>query len=117
LSDERRNRENEAPRLLASVPTLVTLSLAIEDRSDRSVARPKHIRRVVVESAPALFLIDCSDSNCKEGGHDLTEPIMRSLLRGETSFRGEDPCYGSLGTAACTRVLHFDATAEYAASR
>jgi hypothetical protein len=113
-AEERRVRENEAPRLRVAVPRLLTLSLFIEDRSDRSVSRPKHVRRVVVQNAPALFLIGCSDSNCKDGGHDMTDLIMRALLRGETSFQGEDPCYGALGPSACTRVLHFDATAEYA---
>jgi hypothetical protein len=54
-SEERRVRENEAPRLLVAVPRLLSLSLFIEDRSDRSVARPKHVRRVVVQNAPALF--------------------------------------------------------------
>jgi hypothetical protein len=113
-AEERRARENEAPRLLAAVPRLRSLSIFIEDRSDRSVAQPKHVRRVVVESAPALFLIGCSDANCKDGGHDVTDAVMRSLLRGETSFQGEDRCYGALGPSSCTRVLHFDASAEYA---
>ena len=113
-AEERRARENEAPRLLAAVPRLRSLSIFIEDRSDRSVAQPKHVRRVVVESAPALFLIGCSDTNCKDGGHDVTDLVMRALLRGETSFQGEDRCYGALGPSSCTRVLHFDASAEYA---
>ncbi len=115
-AEERRVRENEAPRLQVAVPRLLSLSLFIEDRSDRSVARPKHVRRVVVQNAPALFLIGCSDSNCKDGGHDVTDQVMRALLRGDTSFEGEDPCYGALGPSACTRVLHFDAAAEYAAA-
>ena len=113
-AEERRVRENEAPRLLVAVPRLLSLSLFIEDRADGSMARPKHVRRVVVQNAPALFLIGCSDSNCKDGGHDVTDLVMRALLRGETSFHGEDRCYGALGPSACTRVMHFDATAEYA---
>jgi hypothetical protein len=112
-AEERRLRENEAPRLSTKVPGLLSLSLAIEDRSGTSVAQPKHVRRVVVERAPALFLIGCSDPNCKEGGHDVTDSVMRALIRRETIFHGEDQCYGALGPSPCTRVLHYDAIADY----
>jgi len=113
-AEERRARENLAPRLLTVVPRLRSLSIFIEDCSAGSVARLKHVRRVVVESAPALFWIGCSESNCKDGGHDVTDLVVGALLRGETSFQGEDRCYGALGPSGCTRVMHFDASAEYA---
>ncbi len=113
-SDERRLREDEAPRLSSKIPDLLSLTLAIEDRSDSSVAQPKHVRHVVVARAPALFLIVCSDPNCKDGGHDVTDSIMRALSRHETAFHGEDRCYGALGPSPCTRVLHYDAVANYA---
>lgn len=111
---ERRLREDEAPRLSAAVPALVSLSLAIEDCSDSSFGQPKHVRRVVVAQAPALFVIGCSDPNCQEGGHDVTHPIMQALTRHQTSFQGEDKCYGILGSSQCTRVLRYDAKADYA---
>jgi hypothetical protein len=112
-SDERRLREDEAPRLLARVPDLLTLSLTIEDRSDTSVSQPRHVRHVVVAHAPALFSITCSDPNCRDGGHDVTDSIMRALARRETTFQGEDRCYGALGSSPCTRVLHYAAVASY----
>lgn len=111
---ERRLREDEAPRLSAAVPDLVSLSLAIEDCSESSFSQPKHVRRVVVENAPALFVIGCSDPNCQEGGHDVTHPIMQALTRRQTAFHGEDKCYGILGSSQCTRVLHYEARADYA---
>jgi hypothetical protein len=113
-SDERRLREDEAPRLLARVPDLLTLSLTIEDRSDTSFSQPRHVRHVVVAHAPALFSIACTDPNCRDGGHDMTDSIMRALGRRETKFEGEDRCYGALGSSSCTRVLHYDAVASYA---
>ena len=116
-SDERRLREDSAPRLLARVPDLLTLSLTIEDRSDTSFAQPRHVRHVVVAHAPALFSIVCSDPNCKDGGHDVTDSVMRSLVRHETAFHGEDRCYGALGSSPCTRVLHYHAVASYGPSR
>jgi hypothetical protein len=111
---ERRLREDEAPRLSAAVPDLLSLSLAIEDCSDSSFAQPKHVRRVVVAQAPALFVIGCSDPNCQEGGHDVTHPIMQALTRHQTAFHGEDKCYGILGSSQCTRVLRYEALANYA---
>ena len=111
---ERRRREDEAPRLSTEVPKLKTLQLEIEERSGgSSVAEPKHMRKVVVEHAPALFLIPCGDSRCKDGGHDVTHMILRSLRAGEAQFEGNDTCAGSQGSGQCSRVLHYVATATY----
>jgi hypothetical protein len=112
---ERRKREDDSPRLTAEIPRLKTLRLEIEERTDsRPVAEPMHVRRVVVEHAPALFVLPCGDARCKDGGHDITHGVMRALRAGETRFEGEDACSGSLGTGQCSRVLHFIAIATYA---
>lgn len=111
---ERRRREDEAPRLSAEVPKLKTLQLEIEERSGgSSVAEPKHMRKVVVDHAPALFLIPCGDSRCKDGGHDITHLILRALRAGEAQFEGNDVCGGSQGSGQCSRVLHYLAKATY----
>src|SRR5580692_1192629 len=90
---ERRKREDDAPRLSAEVPRLLTLRLEIEERSGGSVvAEPVHVRRIVVEHAPALFFLPC----------------------GETRFDGQDVCAGSQGSGQCSRVLHYVAVATYA---
>jgi aspartate kinase len=91
----------------------VSVSLTIEDRSETSFSQPRHVRHVVVASAPALFSIVCSDANCRDGGHDVTDSIMRALVRRETAFAGDDRCYGALGSSSCTRVLHYEAVASY----
>ena len=108
---ERRRREDDAPRLHDQVPNLVSLRLEIEDRS--GVTGTKHNRCVVVDRAPALFLVPCADPRCADGEHDLTHSVMRALRARETSFRGEDGCMGSIGPSSCSRVLSFDAFAEY----
>lgn len=113
-SEERRLREDAAPRLASEVPGLVTLKLFIEDRSSASPAQPKYVRHIVVEHAPALFLIGCTDPNCRDGGHDVTGPVMRALGRRETAFEGDDSCTGALGPNPCLRVLHYQAVATYA---
>jgi hypothetical protein len=112
---ERRQREDSAPRLSTEVAGLVSLCLAIEESSDATtVSRPKHLRRIVVERAPALFLVPCGDPRCTDGGHDVTGAIMGALLKRQTTFQGEDKCNGYLGASPCTRVLRYDAIAEYA---
>jgi len=111
---ERRDRENRAPRLLDLVPDLVSLRLEIEERSDAtSVNQPKYIRRIVVATAPALFLVPCADSKCADGGHDLTTPVMQALQGHRSEFAGEHACGGSLGAGTCSRVLHYEAFAEF----
>jgi hypothetical protein len=112
---ERRRREDEAPRLHEQVPNLVSLKLEIEDRS--GVGGTTHTRRVVVAQAPALFLVPCGDPRCIDGEHDLTTTVMRALRQRETVFKGQDECRGTVGPSPCSRVLHFDAVAEYAAEQ
>ena len=110
---DRRQREDEAPKLRAQVPMLTSLRLDLEERS--GIGGVKHVRRVVVDRAPALFLVPCGDPRCVEGEHDLTTTVMRALRAHQTSFQGTDECGGSIGQSACQRVLHFDGAAEYSA--
>jgi hypothetical protein len=111
---ERREREDKAPRLAAEVPDLVGLKLEISEQSTVSPPnQPKHIRRIVVAHAPALFLIPCGDPQCSDGGHDVTGTIMNALHRHEASFKGDDPCRGTLGPTICSRTMHYEGFAEY----
>jgi hypothetical protein len=109
---DRRQRENEAPRLHDQIPNLISLQLDIEDRSGVA-GGSEHIRRVVVDRAPALFLVPCGDPRCADGEHDLTTTVMNALRSKETSFHGMDSCMGSVGPSACSRVLQFEAVAAY----
>jgi hypothetical protein len=110
---ERRQREDQAPRLHEQVPDLTSLRLEIAERSGPAQTQPNHIRRVVIDSAPALFLVRCGDPRCVDGDHDLTPAVMRALRAHQTSFDGNDDCAGSVGSSNCARALHFDAIAEY----
>lgn len=111
---ERRRREDDAPRLSTEVPRLKDLRLEIEERTGGSlVAEPKHIRRIVVERAPALFMLPCGDPRCKDGGHDITRELLRSLHGEQTRFEGEDVCVGSQGSGQCSRILHYVGFANY----
>src|ERR1700683_3886315 len=105
----RRRREDDAPRLREQVPDLVSLKLEIEDRS--GVGGTTHTRRVVVDQAPALFLVPCGDPRCVDGEHDLTTSVMRALRQHEKTFEGTDMCRGSVGPSTCSRVPHFGAVA------
>jgi len=111
---ERRRREDEAPRLIATFPNLVSLKLQLqESKGDVSVAETGHIRHVVVAHAPLLFEMPCRDTACKDGGHDVTNAIAKSLKAGEKHFVGEHQCTGYVGDAPCQRVLRYTATAAY----
>jgi hypothetical protein len=110
---DRRQREEDAPRLCDEIPDLVSLRLEIEERSGVTVV--KHVRHVVVDRAPSLFVMPCGDPRCTGGGHDLTEAMMRALRAHQTSARGDDACYGSTGPSPCGRVMHFEAVARYRA--
>lgn len=96
------------------MPTLETLRLEIEERRGGGVlAGGAHIRRIMVEHAPALFDLPCGDRACKDGGHDVTRAILGSLQRGEARFEGEDRCPGWIGGAPCGSVLRYVGVATY----
>jgi len=111
---ERREREDAAPRLRSRVARLRTLSIEIDDHPGATgIGRTRYVRHVVVDQAPALFYIPCSEAYCEDGGHDLTVAILQALLGGETEFSGQDVCYGWRGGAQCERVVHFLGRATY----
>jgi hypothetical protein len=111
---ERRQREADAPRLAALVPALEKLRIEVLERSS-SISRPEHthVRHIVVASAPALFVMPCHDTQCKDGGHDLTTEILSALRGQKVNFQGEDVCSGVVGSAGCSRVLGYVAVATY----
>jgi hypothetical protein len=109
---DRRKREDDAPRLAAEVPGLVTLQFDVEDRAG-VCGGTKYTRRIMVDHAPALFLVPCGDPRCSGEEHDLTHEMMRALHSQRTSFEGDDECRGSVGPGSCTRVLKFEAVATY----
>lgn len=110
---ERRRREDEAPRLRTRVPNLASLRLEVEERRASSVVvESRHVRHIV-DSAPALFVLPCSDPACKDGGHDVTSSILRGLLSGAERFDAEDACMGEIGSAHCGRIVKVTAIAKY----
>lgn len=111
---ERRRSEDEAPRLCDQVPDLLSLRLEVVERA--GLLEIRHVRHVVVDRAPALFIVCCNDAQCSDGVHDLTATVMRALRAQLTTFHGDDDCNGSIGllSSVCRRVLHFDAMAAYA---
>ncbi len=111
---ERRRQEDEAPRLRDVVPELLSCRLDIVERRDSmTTADVSHVRHVIVERAPALFIIPCSDSSCRDGGYDISSSLVRGLREHRNPIEGEDTCHGSIGTASCGRVLTYVARAEY----
>jgi hypothetical protein len=111
---ERRRREDEARRLQSEVPRLRTLRLEIEEhRGSSTLAETKHVRHVVVARAPALFVLPCGDTDCRDGGHDVTDAVMQSMCEQATEFVVEHECLGDVRGARCDRVVRIKAAATY----
>jgi hypothetical protein len=111
-SQDRREREDSAERLHDVVPRLSTLALELHDTRGEEQG-PSYTRRVVVERAPALFDVPCMEPECKEGGHEVTAPILRALRAGQTRFEGEHTCDGQVGRGHCGRVLRYVGLATF----
>jgi hypothetical protein len=110
---ERREAEDDAPRLTSSVPSLRSARIQITELTP--TGSTNYIKHVIVARAPALFLVPCGDSSCQDGGHDITPSIMSAFRRQLLSFEGEDSCPGTCGTASCGRSIRYQLTAEYTA--
>jgi hypothetical protein len=111
---ERRRREDEARRLRDEVPSIRTLKLEVEEhRRETTIAETKHVRHIIVDRAPALFELPCNDPSCRDGGHDLTDPMTRRLREKSTEFVLDDVCVGDVRGAACGRVVRVLVTATY----
>ena len=114
VHQERRQREDQAPRLRQKVRQLAALDIEIDELCAAGTGpAARHTRRIVVEHAPAHFEIPCSEERCTGGGFDLTSEVMRALKAQRTVFDGEAACSGSVGSAACGRVLRYVARARY----
>lgn len=110
----RHKREQAAGKLLHKIPDLTSLSLEIREiGSSNGKSETQYIRRVVIEHAHALFDMPCSYSSCTDGGYDATREILEALASRASRFEGEQPCRGSCGASACTRVLRYVGTATY----
>ncbi len=110
-SIERRQREDDAPRLKASAPTLTSLQLAVVE--EHAGGSSKHVKHVVVERAPALFIIPCGDATCQDGGHDITQEVMSAVRSHAATSSGDSGCGGMTGSAPCPRRIHYELTAVY----
>jgi hypothetical protein len=110
-SAERRKRELEAPRLAAEVPGLKSLRIEVVEHVPTGTT--KHVKHVVVAHAPALFVIPCCDSDCEDGGHDLTREVMAALRTRKQSLSGESPCQGSVRSGHCNRRITYQVSIEY----
>jgi len=113
---DRREHEDRAPRLAALIPSLESLKLEVQEtRGTWPSADPEgsHLRLVVVETAPAVFVITCHDPQCRDGGYDVTALVMRALRSREPRFECADQCRGRIGTADCQRTIKVFGTAAY----
>src|SRR5580692_2855809 len=112
---ERRRKEDEASRLRDEAPDLRSLRLVIEEsRGNTSLAEARHVRIVIVDRAPALFVLPCGDSDCRDGGHDVTREVMGYLRARATEFVVTESCHGAVRDVPCGRIMHVKATAGYA---
>src|SRR5512147_447027 len=111
----RRQREDDAPRLATLLPEVTALAIRVDERS--TISAPKYVRRFVVDRAPAVFLIPCSDPNCSEGGHDISSDVVAALRSKRSHFTGSHVCTGWVGSKQCERTIWFDGEAEYARSK
>jgi len=113
-AQDRRDREDTAARLHTIVPEITSLVLELSEfRGEGSAPLMSYRKLVVVARAPALFELRCSDTDCSDGGHNLTRAIMSALRERATDFSGRDVCFGHRRNESCGRRLEYHAVATY----
>ncbi len=113
--EERRRREDDAPRLRDAVPKLRTLRLDLEEyRHGGTHPMVRHTRHVVIDRAAALFVIPCGERDC-DGVHDITRDVLRMLERSTEEFQGMHDCDGLRHQVTCNHRLSYLAHASYRA--
>ena len=80
-AEERRRREDEAPRLIREVGRLASLDIEVDNGGNR------YTWRIVVDRAPALVELGCPGEACTSGGHDLTRAVMQRLRASTVPWR------------------------------
>lgn len=110
----RKKREDEAARLQDKIPKLKSLSLRIEEGPiGLEGAFVKYVRHVVVDRAPALFVIPCAERACRDGGHDVTRRVLRALRSGKTEYSSRHRCDGQVRGEDCPLELSVVVEASY----
>lgn len=105
----RREREDSHSRLRDVVPKLATLYFEVSSRQGKTtLSETKHVRRFVVDQAPALFELHCTNAACVDGGHDVTRATLDALRKQSERFEIDEPCQ-----AACGRALQVVGVATY----
>jgi hypothetical protein len=113
--EERRKREDQAPRLHDEVPRLQSLRIQLDEyRQDGGSPLVSHTRHIVVERAPALFRFPCGERDCVDGGYDVTRAMLRVLATGSELIQGEQHCDGLRNGTTCRHKLRYTAHASYA---
>lgn len=114
-SAERRQREDDAPRLSAQVPALTSARIEVVEKVPNGTTR--YVKQIVVARAPALFVLACGDHDCQDGGHDITHHVIAALRSQQTHFESTSTCEGMTGTAPCARSVTYRLSATYSAAR
>lgn len=102
-----------APLLRDVVPRLAALKLELVEQD--GVASRRHTRIVLVDQAPASFIVSCGDERCRHGGYDLTGDVLPRLQRGRAEWKVTRVCNGRIGTSSCRRRAQCFVHAEYRA--
>jgi hypothetical protein len=114
----RHDRDDASPRLLERVPRLQTLHFEITvSRRGAALRAERHVKRFVVAQAPARFIVTCTDPECRDGGHDVTERVLRALAAVRERFEIEGLCAGSVDDGVCGRSVRITAHATYEGRR
>ena len=115
---ERQEREDRAGKLLLRAPDLTSLSIVVhETRPDGCVSDSHYTRRVVLEQAPALFEVPCSDPACEDGGYEVTWESSTPSPLASGSSRASSHAGGDAVRSTAAGSSRFVATATYAEAR
>ena len=117
--EQETQRVNASPRLADKFPELKSLVLDLGHFGPEGVTRNSQIKFTPnLDTAKAVFRINCPNQGCIGGDFDLTKPLAQAVSEHRTSVKAEMCCQGwmnktTINSVHCHNILRYTLSLTY----
>jgi hypothetical protein len=112
-------RVNAAPRLIDKFPKLKSLVLELGHFGPGGKNRNSQVKFTPnLDTAKAVFRINCPNQGCIGGDFDLTKPVAKAVTEHRATLTDEMCCQGwlnktTIDTVHCNNILRYKISLTY----
>jgi len=117
--EQESQRVQQAPSLSEKFPKLKSLAVDLGHYNSKGVAKNSQIRFMPnLDTAKAVFRIDCPNNGCICGDFDLTKELAKAVAEHRTAVSAEKVCQGwqsktTIDTVHCHNMLRYTLNLTY----